>query len=158
MYKNSTKENRVTLVSCLSMVLCWLLLSILGFGNTGNKVPASGGSGNPGTLSLRMAMLGSTIRTVPQGYFRAVVTSTYSGADDAHHINDYVKRYVDTDNRGFTFPVDSGIRLRILNRGSVITYGISIATAWMGGDPGTVTDPTDIISNNFNGTLKAWVT
>jgi methionyl-tRNA formyltransferase len=143
MFKNITKENGVTLASCVLMLVFWLFLTGRATAQTGNHVPAGGEMANHGTVSLQTSTLWSTARTTPQGYFSAVGTASYTGADDAHNINGYVKHYVTAANQGFTFPVGTGADLRTLTTSGTIASGVNIATAWIAGNPGTVTDPTD---------------
>lgn len=143
MLKNITKENGVTVASCLLMVVFWLLLTVGATAQTGNHVPAGAEMANHGILSLQTSTLWSTARTSPQGYFSAVGTATYTGADDTHNVNGYVKHYVTTANQGFAFPVGSGTDLRTLTTSGTIATNSTIATAWLAGNPATVTDPTD---------------
>lgn len=143
MLKNITKENGVTVASCLLMVVFWLLLTVGATAQTGNHVPAGSEAANHGILSLQTSTLWSTARTSPQGYFSAVGTATYTGADDTHNVNGYVKHYVNAANQGFAFPVGSGTDLRTLTTSGTIATNSILATAWLAGNPGTVTDPTD---------------
>ncbi|WP_020598391.1 hypothetical protein [Spirosoma panaciterrae] len=123
--------------------LCCLLLSTITLAQTGNYVFSGGEAANFGTISLTTSTSWGTARTSPQGYFAAYGTATYTGADDTHNINGYVKHYVQVANQGFTFPVGTGSDLRALTTSGSIANGLVVGTAWILGNPGSTTDPTD---------------
>lgn len=63
---------------------------------------ATGGSGvQPGIIK--------TIRTAPVGILGYSETATYSGANDANHVDGYVSK---TGTAAFTFPIGNGTKLR----------------------------------------------
>ncbi|OJW71295.1 MAG: hypothetical protein BGO59_03525 [Spirosoma sp. 48-14] len=123
------------------MLFCGLIIQDA-FSQSGNFVPSGGEAVNYGTISLGTSTAWSTARTATPGYFAASGTATYTNASDANNINGYVKHYVKAANQGFTFPVGSGTDLRTLTTSGAIPNGISLATAWIVGDPSGNLDPT----------------
>ena len=125
------------------ILLCVWLLSTATTIAQGNYVPAGGEAVNFGTISLSTSTNWSTARTATPGYFATSGTATYTGADDTHNINGYVKHYVKAANQGFIFPVGTGTDLRTLTTSGTIPNGAVYGAAWILGNPGTTTDPTD---------------
>lgn len=123
-----------------------IMITVLrAFSQTGNHVPSAAEAANYGTISLitPSGTSWSTARTATPGFFSAVGTATFTGADDANNINGYVKHYVTAANQGFSFPVGTGTALRTLATSGTIANNTVYATAWITGDPTTVADPTD---------------
>lgn len=115
------------------------------YSQTGNHVPSGAEAANYGTISLitPSGTLWSTARTATPGFFSAVGTATFTGANNANNVNGYVKHYVQAANQGFSFPVGTGTALRTLATSGTIANNTVYATAWIAGDPTTVADPTD---------------
>jgi len=116
---------------------------------TGNYVDIGAEAVNFGTISLSTSTNWSTARTATPGYFAASGTATYTDADDTHNINGYVKHYVTAANQGFSFPVGTGTDLRTLTTSGTIPNGAAYGTAWILGNPGTTTDPTDNVTHSL---------
>lgn len=121
---------------------CWLVSMVGAYAQTGNYVPSGGEADNFGIISLGTSTSWATARTATPGYFAAYSTATYINASDANNINGYVKHYVQAANQGFAFPVGSGSDLRTLTTSGNIPNGITIATAWIVGNPSGNLDPT----------------
>ncbi len=82
----------------------------------------------------------ATDRLSVPGYFSALNTAAFTGCSDAAHINGYVKKY---GNSSFIFPVGTGNDIRTLGISSPLTATDAYATAWIGGNPGDMIDPTE---------------
>lgn len=131
-------------------LLVWLSTVTSVLAQTGNYVHTGGEAVNYGTINLATpsGITWATNRSATPGYFSAFGAATYTGASDAANVNGYVKHYVQAANQGFTFPVGSGADLRTLTTSGTITSGVTYATAWITGNPGTTTDPTDGSTHN----------
>ncbi len=112
-------------------------------GSSGNHVFGGSESAAYSEVSLTTTTHWSTERTSPQGYFSAVGVAPYSGADATHNVDGYVKHYATAADQGYVYPVGTGTELRKLTIGGTIPADAEIATAWIAGDPTTVTDPTE---------------
>ncbi|WP_435355912.1 hypothetical protein [Emticicia sp. SJ17W-69] len=124
--------------------LCYFLLGFtIAYAQTGNYVPTGAEAVNYGSISLSTSTNWATARTATPGYFAAYGTAIYTEADDTHNINGYVKHYVTAANQGFTFPVGTGTDLRTLTTSGTVPNGAAYGAAWILGNPGTTTDPTD---------------
>ncbi len=140
---NNYKTSNKRLWQGLFWVCCCLFNMAVAQAQTGNYVPSGAEAVNFGTISLSTSTNWATARTATPGYFAASGTATYTGATDANNINGYVKHYVTAANQGFTFPVGTGTDLRTLSTSGTIPSGAAYGTAWILGNPGTTTDPTD---------------
>ncbi|WP_206445600.1 Ig-like domain-containing protein [Spirosoma sordidisoli] len=97
---------------------------------------------NSGTVSLATSTTWVTDRSATPGYFAATGTAVYSGADDTHNVNGYVKHYASAANQAFSFPVGSGTDYRSLGVSGTRSASSVIGVAWIVGDPTSTTDPT----------------
>lgn len=83
----------------------------------------------------------TTVRNVHQaGALRFENAAIYTGGNsDVQHVNGYVSK---SGTAAFTFPTGSGTDLRTLSIGAP---GVSseISVAWIAGNPGSTTDPSD---------------
>ncbi|PIF30124.1 gliding motility-associated-like protein [Flavobacterium sp. 9] len=83
----------------------------------------------------------ATSRSSSPGYFNWLIASgNYTGVDDIHHINGYVKKY---GSEEFTFPVGDGNQLRELSISAPQIPSDVYAVAWISGDPSLTIDPTN---------------
>lgn len=137
---------RVVLLS-LTVVFSWLAAT-----GQGNYVAGGNEFVSFGTTSLSTAGSNgwSTERSGTPGYFSIYGAGLYSNATDAANINGYVKYYCTTAGQGFTFPVGTGADIRALTVGGTIASGSVFATAWIAGDPSSITDPTDAALHPVN--------
>lgn len=112
---------------------------------------ASGGELYSGPLGydFQSSTVWSTDRSATPGYYSWDGDSgnAYTGVDDTHHVNGYVKKY---GTRAFTFPIGTGLDYRALSIGAYPAGNNTdaYAAAWIVGDPTTTPDPTN--SNMFN--------
>lgn len=88
----------------------------------------------------------TTLRNIHQaGALRFESGASYTGGNtDAQHVNGYVSK---SGAEAFIFPVGSGVDLRTL---SIAAPAVSneISVAWVAGDPGSITDPSDAATHN----------
>ncbi len=78
-----------------------------------------------------------------QGFFSAVNSAKYLGADDTRFIDGYVKHYALNATAGYTFPVGGDGQLRAFSINDAISANSTVAVAWIAGNPGSTIDPTD---------------
>jgi hypothetical protein len=94
-----------------------------------------------GSFSFETSTAWATARTTTQGYYSWTIGSgNYTGVDDSHHINGYVKKY---GPESFVFPVGSGTDLRTLSISAPSNPSDVYAVAWILGNPTTTADPTN---------------
>lgn len=94
-----------------------------------------------GPFSFEVSTAWATARTATPGYYSWTIGSgNYTGSDDTHHINGYVKKY---GPEPFVFPVGSGTDLRTLEISAPSNPADVYAVAWIIGNPGTTQDPTN---------------
>jgi hypothetical protein len=94
-----------------------------------------------GPVSFGTSIPWTTARTATPGYYSWTIGSgNYTGADDSHHVNGYVKKY---GSEPFVFPVGSGADLRTLSISAPSDPTDVYAVAWIMGNPSTTTDPTN---------------
>jgi hypothetical protein len=99
-----------------------------------------------GPFSFETSTSWATARTATPSYYSWTIGSgNYTGADDNHHINGYVKKY---GPEPFAFPVGSGTDLRTLSISAPSNPSDVYAVAWIIGNPTTTADPTN--SNVFH--------
>lgn len=126
-----------------------LIIAFLGFllpgyvvAQMGNHVFSGIEVANYGTIDLTLGSTWSTDRVAAPGYFSAIGTATYTNASDAKNVNGYVKHQADAANQAFSFPVGTGTDYRNLSISGTRSASSIIATAWIVGDPSSITDPT----------------
>jgi gliding motility-associated-like protein len=122
-----------------------------------NDVSSGGELAVFASLDLATSPSWTTDRAAIPGYFAWVSGSTlYSGQDDSHNINGYVKKY---GADAFVFPVGTGSDLRTLTMSAPATATDAYATAWIVGNPSTTGDPTNAnamhSTTSFSGLLVA---
>ena len=94
-----------------------------------------------GPFSFEVSTSWATARTATPGYYSWTIASgNYTGADDNHHVNGYVKKY---GPEPFVFPVGSGTDLRTLEISAPTNPADVYAVAWIMGNPTTTQDPTN---------------
>lgn len=94
-----------------------------------------------GPFSFEVSTAWATARTATPGYYSWTIASgNYTGADDNHHVNGYVKKY---GPESFVFPVGSGTDLRTLEISAPTNPADVYAAAWIMGNPTTTQDPTN---------------
>jgi len=94
-----------------------------------------------GPISFGTSVPWTTARTATPGYYSWTIASgNYTGADDNHHVNGYVKKY---GPEAFVFPVGSGTDLRTLSISAPSSPEDVYAVAWIVGNPSTTADPTN---------------
>lgn len=94
-----------------------------------------------GPFSFEVSTTWATARTATPGYYSWTIGSgDYTGADDNHHINGYVKKY---GSEPFVFSVGSGTDLRTLSISAPSSPTDVFAVAWIMGNPATTADPTN---------------
>ena len=99
-----------------------------------------------GPFAFETSTSWATARTATPGYYSWTIGSgNYSGTDDNHHVNGYVKKY---GPEAFVFPVGSGSDLRTLSISAPSNPADLYAVAWIAGNPSTVPDPTN--DNEFH--------
>lgn len=99
-----------------------------------------------GPFSFETSTSWGTARTATPGYYSWTIGSgNYTGVDDSHHINGYVKKY---GPEPFVFPVGSGTDLRTLAISAPSSPSDVYAVAWIMGNPATTPDPTN--GNQFH--------
>ena len=136
--------------------LVFILVSAPLFSISAQNHVASGGELFSGSMGydFQSSTVWSTDRSTTPGYYSWDGDSgnAYTGADDTHHVNGYVKKY---GTKAFTFPIGTGADYRTLSIGSYPSGNNTdaYAAAWIVGDPSTTPDPTN--ANSFN--LKASV-
>ncbi|MGG7036184.1 MAG: gliding motility-associated C-terminal domain-containing protein [Flavobacterium sp.] len=106
-----------------------------------NYVASGNEMGIFGPVSFGTSTSWVTARTATPGYFSWTIGSgNYTGTNDTHHVNGYVKKY---GSEPFVFPVGSGTDLRTLSISAASNPTDVYAVAWITGDPTTITDPTN---------------
>lgn len=113
---------------------------------------ASGGEfySGPMGFDFQSSTMWSTDRSSSPGYFSWDNSSgnAYTGADDTHHVNGYVKKY---GKVAFTFPIGTGSDYRTISIGDNAA-GLATdayAAAWITGDPNSTPDPTNADSLHY---------
>lgn len=133
-------------ISCVFLVLVFFTQSI-----AQNYVHSGGEQFNFSIQSLSTSSYWGTDRSSNPGFFSAN-GSHYSGADEFHAIDGYVKYYGNGTGSAFSAPVGSGdvgtqsiseYRSVLLSGGNLLSSTDIFATAWFAGDPSSVTDPSD---------------